>query len=157
MSPAVHVSAEKHPGRNRHRTDVSARRRPTIGRHVVKAGGCEAVLRLECRRRRGMKAPHTELIHVSAGRLDSQPDVSSRKVMMAAQLTGDQVVSGTPGFMAPEQVLGEKQADARSDLYALGCVAYWLLTGHYVFDGANAIQIMMEHVRGTPLPPSKRT
>lgn len=75
----------------------------------------------------------------------------------AAHLTGDQVVSGTPGFMAPEQVLGEKQADARSDLYALGCVAYWLLTGQHVFDGANAIQIMMEHVRGTPLPPSERT
>jgi serine/threonine-protein kinase len=75
----------------------------------------------------------------------------------AAELTADQVVTGTPAFMAPEQVLGERQADARSDLYALGCVAYWLFTGQYVFDGANAIQIMMEHVRGTPLPPSQRT
>lgn len=75
----------------------------------------------------------------------------------ATQLTAEQVVSGTPAFMAPEQVLGAKEADARSDLYALGCVAHWLLTGRYVFDGANAIHVMMEHVRATPLPPSKRT
>ncbi len=59
--------------------------------------------------------------------------------------------------MAPEQVLGDRQVDARSDLYAVGCVAYWLLTGLHVFAGANAMLIMMEHVRGTPIPPSKRT
>lgn len=72
------------------------------------------------------------------------------------QLTADNVVTGTPAFIAPEQVLGTT-LDARSDLYAVGCVAYWLLTGHYVFEGSNAMQVMLEHARGTPVPPSRRT
>jgi serine/threonine protein kinase len=71
-------------------------------------------------------------------------------------LTADAVVSGTPAFMSPEQVLGDRQIDARSDVYALGCVAYWLLTGCRVFDGETSVQIMMRHVREQPVPPSKR-
>ncbi len=73
------------------------------------------------------------------------------------QLTAEHTVKGTPAFMAPEQVLGDKQVDARADLYAVGCLAYWLLTGLYVFTGPSAIQVMMEHVRGMPTPPSKRS
>jgi len=60
------------------------------------------------------------------------------------QLTADHVVSGSPAFMAPEQVLGDKALDARSDLYATGCVAYWLLTGKYVFEATKPIQIMVQ-------------
>jgi serine/threonine-protein kinase len=71
-------------------------------------------------------------------------------------LTADAMVSGTPSFMSPEQVLGDRQIDARSDVYALGCVAYWLLTGCRVFDGDTTLQIMMRHVREQPVPPSKR-
>ncbi len=73
------------------------------------------------------------------------------------QLTADQVVSGTPAFMSPEQVLGGKELDGRSDLYAVGCVAYWLLTAQWVFTGGNAIQVMMAHARAAPVPPSQRT
>ena len=51
------------------------------------------------------------------------------------QLTADGSVSGTPGFMAPEVVLGDGDADHRVDIYALGCVGYWLLTGKLVFEG----------------------
>jgi serine/threonine-protein kinase len=72
------------------------------------------------------------------------------------QLTADHVVSGTPAFMAPEQILGDRPIDARTDLYAVGCVAYWLLTGHHVFDGANAMQVMTDHARSAPSPPSAR-
>ncbi len=71
------------------------------------------------------------------------------------QLTADHVVSGSPAFMAPEQVLGDREIDGRSDLYAVGCVAYWLLTGQYVFDAANPIQTMVQHAQSTPVPPSK--
>jgi serine/threonine-protein kinase len=72
------------------------------------------------------------------------------------ELTADHVVSGTPAFMSPEQVLGDRPVDARTDLYAVGCVAYWLLTGKNVFEGDNAMQVMTEHARGTPVPPSRR-
>jgi len=71
-------------------------------------------------------------------------------------LTADNVVSGTPAYMAPEQILGNA-VDGRADLYALGCVAYWMLTGLQVFTGRTAMETMMLHVREIPLPPSSRT
>src|SRR4029453_16828896 len=61
-----------------------------------------------------------------------------------------------PGYMAPEVVLGSGNTDHRVDLYALGCVAYWLLTGRMVFDGENAMQVMMQHVQAQPTRPSSR-
>jgi hypothetical protein len=63
------------------------------------------------------------------------------------------VVGGTPGFMAPEQAVGDV-VDGRSDLYSLGCVAYWLLTGALVFKGRTPIETMMMHVNLEPTRPS---
>jgi eukaryotic-like serine/threonine-protein kinase len=63
---------------------------------------------------------------------------------------------GTPAFMAPEAALGET-VDARTDLYSLGAVGYWLLTGHLVFEGETAYSTVLDHVRKTPVPPSRRT
>jgi hypothetical protein len=60
---------------------------------------------------------------------------------------------GTPAYMAPE-LAGEEPVDGRADLYALGCVAYWLLTGRLVFDGGSALQMIARHLREAPLPPS---
>ena len=56
----------------------------------------------------------------------------------AIKLSAEGSWSGTPGYMAPEVVLGAADTDHRVDLYALGCVAYWLLTGKMVFEGENA-------------------
>ena len=53
--------------------------------------------------------------------------------------------AGTPAFMAPEVVLGVADTDHRVDLYALGCVGYWLLTGKLVFEGRNAVEVMFHH------------
>lgn len=72
------------------------------------------------------------------------------------QLTGDQAVWGTPAFMAPEQVLG-RPVDGRADLYAVGCLAYWLVTGQLVFKGQNAMETMVQHTQAAPIPPSART
>ena len=58
--------------------------------------------------------------------------------------------------MAPEVVLGDADTDHRVDLYALGCVAYWLLTGKLVFEGASAMQVMLQHVQAEPKRPSLR-
>ncbi len=73
------------------------------------------------------------------------------------QLTIEGVASGTPAFMAPEMATGDRPIDGRADLYALGCVAYWLLTGTLVFEGTSPMQIILRHVRDTPEPPSRRT
>lgn len=76
---------------------------------------------------------------------------------LSAQLTAENSISGTPAFMSPEQVLGDKLIDSRADLYALGCVAYWLITGRYVFEDTNVMKIMLGHVHNTPEPPSSKT
>jgi eukaryotic-like serine/threonine-protein kinase len=64
---------------------------------------------------------------------------------------------GTPAFMAPEQVLGDKPIDGRADIYAMGCLAYWLVTGQHVFTGRTVIETMLQHTQTKPVPPSQRT
>ena len=69
---------------------------------------------------------------------------------------GRQVAGGTPAFMSPEQVLGDEAIDARSDIYAVGCVAYWLLTGQPVFSGVTPMDTMMKQVTVEPEPLARR-
>jgi serine/threonine-protein kinase len=72
-------------------------------------------------------------------------------------ITARHAVGGTPAFMSPEQVLGDRPLDGRSDIYAVGCLAYWLITGQFVFTGRTAMDTIMQHVQATPVPPSQRT
>lgn len=71
-------------------------------------------------------------------------------------VTAESVASGTPAYMAPEQVLGDRPVDARTDMYAVGCLGYWLLTGHLVFEGETVIKVLMDHAQTRPVPPSER-
>jgi eukaryotic-like serine/threonine-protein kinase len=74
----------------------------------------------------------------------------------SVRLTAENNVSGTPGFIAPESVLGE-ETDHRVDIYSLGCVAYWLVTGKLVFEGPGIIKVMSDHLHTPPPPPSSRS
>ena len=72
-------------------------------------------------------------------------------------LTVAGVVAGTPGYMAPEMGLGSPDVDWRADIYALGCVGYWLLAGKPVFDEGNSpVKILMDHIQKQPPPVSQR-
>ena len=71
-----------------------------------------------------------------------------------AQLSQDGIITGSPAYMSPEQASGERAPDARSDLYSLGTVAYFLLTGRAPFDGINAIRVLIAHARDPVTPPS---
>jgi serine/threonine-protein kinase len=71
-------------------------------------------------------------------------------------LTSNQTTTGTPAFMAPEAIMGQ-EVDRRADVYALGCVAYYLLTGHLVFEADTSMKMLMHHVQTAPVPPSQRT
>jgi serine/threonine-protein kinase len=75
----------------------------------------------------------------------------------AEKLTAGLIAGGTPAYMSPEQALGEEQIDHRSDIYAVGCVAYWLLTGTLVFKGSTTMETILMHVDRVPDPPSQRT
>ena len=60
-------------------------------------------------------------------------------------LTGENII-GTPAYMSPEQVQGEKGLDGRSDLYALGIIFYHMLTGHTPFQATTPAKVMMMHI-----------
>ncbi|HVD32870.1 MAG TPA: serine/threonine-protein kinase [Gemmatimonadales bacterium] len=70
--------------------------------------------------------------------------------------TRGDTVRGTPAFMAPEQALGT-DLDGRADIYATGCLAYWLLTGQFVFTAATPMGLLLQHAQTPPAPPSSRT
>jgi serine/threonine-protein kinase len=63
-------------------------------------------------------------------------------------------LKGTPTSLAPEVVQGE-QAGFGADIYALGCVAYWLLSGKHVFEGATVMATLVQHVSQPPTPLSE--
>jgi serine/threonine-protein kinase len=70
--------------------------------------------------------------------------------------TQENVTPGTPAFMAPEQAAGT-DFDGRADIYATGCLAYWLLTGQLVFSSQTSLGHLVHHAHTAPTPPSART
>jgi serine/threonine-protein kinase len=71
----------------------------------------------------------------------------------APALTSELTVSGTPLYMAPEQAVGDRALDTRADIYALGAMMYYALTGRPPFVGENAFEVMMAHARDPVVPP----
>jgi serine/threonine-protein kinase len=63
-------------------------------------------------------------------------------------------IHGTPSYLAPEVASGDGAVDGRADLYALGCVAYWLLTGRLVFERDTYPAMLLAHATVEPTPPS---
>ncbi len=73
------------------------------------------------------------------------------------KLTAEGKVGGTPAYMAPEIVVGGPHYDHRVDIYSVGCVGYWLVTGKLVFEGDTAMKMMLDHARTPPPRPQTRT
>jgi serine/threonine protein kinase len=74
-----------------------------------------------------------------------------------AGLTANNVLTGTPLYMSPEAIQAPQTVDARSDLYAVGAVGYFLLTGQPVFDSSNIVELCHAHVSELPVPPTQRS
>jgi hypothetical protein len=73
-----------------------------------------------------------------------------------ASVTSPNAIMGTPLYLSPEAVNQPDQVDARSDVYALAAVSYFLLTGTPVFSGASVMEICMKHAKAAPESPSVR-
>jgi serine/threonine-protein kinase len=98
-----------------------------------------------CVCRRGRSADLVKVLDFGLVKaLEAETDVAASGTMRLA---------GTPAFMSPEQALGQP-VDARTDLYAVGCLGHFLLTGRHVFEGRTALEIVMKHATETPSPPS---
>jgi eukaryotic-like serine/threonine-protein kinase len=82
-----------------------------------------------------------------------RPDPSM--IQTETLITAQQLI-GTPAYMAPEIILGSDDVDRRADVYAIGCVAFYLLTGTRVFQDGNQMQMLVDHVHAEPVPPSSR-
>ncbi|MEK6247667.1 MAG: serine/threonine protein kinase, partial [Planctomycetales bacterium] len=72
-----------------------------------------------------------------------------------AQLTQEGTLTGSPLYMSPEQASGSHEPDARSDIYSLGAVAYFILTGRPPFEDSNPMKVIIAHARDQVLPLSK--
>jgi serine/threonine-protein kinase len=71
------------------------------------------------------------------------------------QLTQDGSITGSPLYMSPEQALGDHEPDERCDIYSLGAVAYFLLTGRPPFEGDRPIKVILAHAHDEVVPPSR--
>lgn len=78
-------------------------------------------------------------------------DFGMARAQESVTLTGSNVFMGTPYYVAPEQADDSRSADIRSDLYSLGCVVFEMLTGQVPYDGTNAVDVVVKHVRN-PIP-----
>jgi serine/threonine-protein kinase len=98
--------------------------------------------------RMGLAVDFVKVLDFGLVKMPSEPGAEQ------VNLTSPNVTTGTPAFMAPEVALGNRPVDGRADLYALGCVAYWLLTGRTPFEAPSPVAMLMQHVQDDPLPPS---
>jgi hypothetical protein len=73
----------------------------------------------------------------------------------SAQLTQEGAITGSPLYMSPEQAIGDRDPDARSDIYAVGAVLYFLVTGRPPFDDEKPMKVLIAHAHEPPPPPSQ--
>ena len=71
------------------------------------------------------------------------------------KITNERTIAGTPLYMAPESIQSPEAVGPAADVYAVGCVAYFLLTGRAPFEGDNLVGVLAAHLHGVPEPPSK--
>ena len=82
--------------------------------------------------------------------------VGGGKSLEDTRLSAADEIYGTPECISPEAAMGVKNLDGRADVYGLGCVAYWMLTGQVVFESPSAIGMVVKHIQEPPVRPSLR-
>jgi serine/threonine protein kinase len=88
------------------------------------------------------------------GIVKDQPGAATKDAG-ATLLTGPNLLHGTPAFMAPEVIFGDRAIDGRADLYSLACAAYWAVTGQLLFQASTPAQMLLHQAQTRPAPPSE--
>ena len=111
---------------------------------------------LECAHERGVVhrdiKPDNILLDADGGRAMVTDFGIARAIEAGSRLTVTGIAVGTPAYMSPEQAMGEREVDGRSDIYSLGVVAYQMLTGRLPFTGSNPMALLLKHVNERPKP-----
>jgi serine/threonine-protein kinase len=76
----------------------------------------------------------------------------ARAIESGTRLTATGIAVGTPTYMSPEQAVGDRDIDGRSDIYSLGVLGYQMLTGRVPFTAGNPMALLLKHVSETPRP-----
>ena len=101
--------------------------------------------------RMGLKVDYVKVLDFGLVKNDPKHSEKQMEITTAGSL------SGTPSYMAPESISGIATVGPAADVYALGCVGYWLLTGQTVFKASNPTMMMLQHVQASPVPPSLKS
>jgi serine/threonine-protein kinase len=96
--------------------------------------------------------PDNVLLDEHSGRAMVNDFGIARAIEAGTRLTITGNAVGTPTYMSPEQAMGEREVDGRSDIYSLGCVAYQMLTGRLPFAASNSMALLLKHVNERPRP-----
>ena len=96
--------------------------------------------------------PDNILLDADGGRAMVTDFGIARAIEAGSRLTVTGIAVGTPAYMSPEQAMGEREVDGRSDIYSLGVVAYQMLTGRLPFTGSNRMALLLKHVNERPKP-----
>jgi serine/threonine-protein kinase len=96
--------------------------------------------------------PDNILLDAESGRAVVTDFGIARAVEAGTRLTLTGLAVGTPTYMSPEQAMGEREVDGRSDLYSLGVLAYQMLTGRVPFTAGNSVALLLKHVSERPRP-----
>ena len=115
---------------------------------------CEIADALAYAHRRGVIhrdiKPDNSLLDAESGRAVVTDFGIARAMEAGTRLTVTGIAVGTPTYMSPEQAVGERELDGRSDIYSLGVLAYQMLTGRVPFRASNSMALLMKHVTERP-------
>ncbi|HJU90028.1 MAG TPA: serine/threonine-protein kinase, partial [Gemmatimonadaceae bacterium] len=96
--------------------------------------------------------PDNILLDGESGRAMVSDFGIARAMEAGSRLTMTGIAVGTPAYMSPEQAVGDREIDGRSDIYSLGVVGYQMLTGRAPFTAGNSMALLLKHVSDRPRP-----